>query len=77
MNLKVNQEIAAQVLWHFGRGGHQPGSFVEALLKAFTRADSYNRSLLSGAYPLYGMAFTMAVDEMDGIEKLQKIYQGE
>ena len=77
MNIKISREVAAHVLWHFRGEGYQPGSFIEALLIAFARADSYNRSTLSGAFPQYGAAFSMAVDEMDGIEKLRQIFRGE
>lgn len=46
------RDAAAHVLWVYREdGGMQPGSFVEALIKAMQRADRENLTLLGTAFP--------------------------
>lgn len=69
----ISKETAAHVLWHFGRGGYQPGSFTEALLLAFARADTQNRLRLGHAFPNYYEAMSLAQDYEEGIDTLKEI----
>lgn len=73
--LPIPVDVAAHVLFHFGRGGYQPGSFIEALLVAFGKADHLNRKRLGQGFPEYELAFTMAADDITGIEDLQAIVE--
>ena len=72
----VTPEIAAHVLWHFGRGGYQPGSFTEALLVAFARADIHNMLALRRGFPGYFEAMYLAQEHVHGIKHLQEIAGG-
>lgn len=52
---------SAHVLWHTGnQGGHAPGSYIAALLKAWDHADTENHALLATSYPEHGWAVTQA-----------------
>ena len=68
----LDATVAAQVLNHIGRGGYPAGSFVSALLVAWSRADPTNQVLLSRAYPGIGEAMRLT-NEPGGIEKLQEV----
>lgn len=48
-------DVVREVLWHLGDQnlGQQPGSFVEALLRAVDRADAVNRLKLALVYEPY------------------------
>jgi hypothetical protein len=74
---EISKEAAAHVLWYFGRGGHQPGSFTEALLGAFAKADNQNFMTLEMAYPEYGLAMFTAKEYAHGIKQLREIAEGE
>ena len=73
----ISQEEAAHVLFHFRGEGYQPGSFVEALLLAFSRADVGNRLALRRGFPSYYEAMNLAQNDPDGIDKLRAIFKGE
>ena len=73
----ISPEVAAHVLFHFRGEGFPPGSFTEALLLAFARADSRNFMKLDMAFPDYGGAMRLAKEELDGIDKLRAIFKGE
>lgn len=73
----ITEEVAAHVLFHFRGEGYPPGSFTEALLLAFARADSQNFMKLAMAFPDYGEAMRLAKEELDGIDKLRAIFKGE
>ena len=73
----ITKEVAAHVLFHFRGEGFPPGSFIEALLLAFARADSQNFMALAMAFPDYGEAMHLAKEELDGIDKLRAIFKGE
>lgn len=48
------ETVSRSVAWFYGReGGWQPGSFVEALLTAISRADQENLFRLALAFPAY------------------------
>jgi hypothetical protein len=74
--LECGPDVAAHVLWHFGRGGYRPGSFIEALLAAFAKADSHNFMRLEMAYPEYGQAMFVAKETIGGIDALEKVLKG-
>lgn len=73
----ISKEVAAHVLFYYGEGGYFPGSFVESLLVAFGRADTNNRFKLGQGFPDYYLAVSLAQDDLNGIEYLQKIFRGE
>lgn len=57
-------DAARQVLWHNGDSrGIQPGSFIEKLLEAWTRADQGNSARLSAAFPTLGAAVYLSQTE--------------
>lgn len=63
------------LLWKRGDPrGYQPGSFVEALLTAWDRADPENSQRLHLAFPLYGQA--IVVLNFGGVEGLVKWGEG-
>lgn len=69
----VTKEVAAHVLHHFRGEGYAPGSFTTALITAFAKADPHNRARLDMAFPEYGEAMTMALNDRNGIAELRKI----
>lgn len=72
------QKEAAHVLHFFDhRKGWQAGGFDAALLSAFSKADAWNFSLLSIGFPGYGSAMRMAQTELDGLDKLERIFEGQ
>lgn len=73
----VTKEVAAHTLYHFRGEGYPPGSFTEALLVAFSRADSSNRALLGLGFPDYYKAISLAQDHPEGIDLLRTIFKGE
>lgn len=73
----ITKEVAAHVLFHFRGEGYPPGSFTEALLIAFARADSQNFMALNMVFPDYGEAMYLAKEKLDGIDKLRAIFKGE
>lgn len=73
----ISREVAAHVLFHFCGEGFPPGSFIEALLLAFARADSMNTIKLGKGFPDYYLAMRLAKEDVNGIEKLSAIFNGE
>ena len=73
----ITKEVAAHVLFHFRGEGYPPGSFIEALLLAFARADSMNTIKLGKGFPDYYLAMRLAKEDVDGIEKLRAIFNEE
>lgn len=69
----IDPHIASEVLWHFGHGGYEPGSFVQALLTAMARADLKNFTKLQMVFPGYGSAMSLAMHRSDGIDALRAI----
>lgn len=73
----VTEAIAAHVLFHFGAGGYEAGSFTMRLIELIARADPGNRALLGLGFPGYVAAVGLADRTTDGIAVLQKIAAGE
>jgi hypothetical protein len=73
----VTPEIARHVLWAFdAKGGWQPGSFTQHLIRAASAADITNKANLAIAYPGYVAAVTIAQFDTDGIAFLQRLADG-
>lgn len=73
----ITRETAWHVLWHYGRGGTQPGSFTQRLMEVMDAADVTNFHILADAYPELGAAMAAAKNDPDGIADLQRIAAGE
>jgi hypothetical protein len=67
----VTQDEAAHVLWHFGEGGVEAGSFTRALVDLMTKADQSNGGRLGQGFPGYYAAITVAMNDLDGIDRLR------
>jgi hypothetical protein len=76
-NSPITPEIAAHVLFHFGRDGGYPASgFPTALMGLIDKADVVNRALLKRAYRGYVTAMELAKNTEDGIATLAQIAEG-
>jgi hypothetical protein len=74
----IPADVAAHVLWHYGReGGYQPGSFTASLLTTIGMADPSNLDRLAAGFPEYVAAVTAIQYDPQGIERLQRIVRGE
>ena len=73
----ISRDVAANVLYHFRGEGYPGGSFIEALLLAFARADTINRFNLGVGFPEHLHAVVLATEDPNGIDKLRAIYKGE
>jgi predicted dienelactone hydrolase len=73
----ISAETANHVLFHFGRGGYQAGSFTTHLLSAFAAADQQNFHHLAEAFPEYGAAVAAIQYDPNGVTNLQTIARGE
>jgi len=72
----IPAETASHVLFHYGRGGYQAGSFTEHLIKTIDMADPDNRDLLALAFPDYVAAVIAIQYDRDGVAQLQAIASG-
>lgn len=54
-------------------GPWEPGDFVQALLRAFARADLNNRARLRQGFPALAFAFTLWHDAEGGVDELAKL----
>jgi hypothetical protein len=72
-SLNIPPMVAMHVLFHFGQGGVEAGSFFAQLLRLMGAADRTNMAKLWKAFPEYGQAFFVGANEPDGIETLQGI----
>ena len=72
-NVAISREVAANVLFVFGMGGYEPGSFAHSLLNTIAKADSWNRSLLAEIYPEHVEAYRLASESENGIAELRDI----
>ncbi len=73
----IPADVAAHVLFHFGRdGGYQAGGFTESLVTAIDRADPTNQARLALGFPEYVAAVTTIQNDRAGIERLQDIAAG-
>lgn len=74
----IPPDVAAHVLFHYGReGGYQAGSFTTALLAAMGTADPSNLDRLAAGFPEYVAAITAIQYDPDGVERLQSIVRGD
>lgn len=73
---QLSPHVAAHVLWFFGAGGYEPGTYIEQLLVLISRADPVNTNLLRGVYPEYVHAFNLG-QSRGGIGDLQRIANGD
>lgn len=71
----IDSETAHHVLWHFDRGGYQPGTFTEHLMVAVSAADPANQARLALGFPELVAAVQIAQNEPDGIAQLHQIAQ--
>ncbi|MGW7597297.1 hypothetical protein [Streptomyces antimycoticus] len=73
----IPAETANHVLWHFGHGGYQAGTFTQHLIRALATADMANKAKLANAYPDYAAAVIAMEYDPDGVANLQRIARGE
>jgi hypothetical protein len=73
----IPAEVANHVLFHFGCGGYQAGSFTTHLLCAFATADEENFHRLASAFPEYGAAVAAIQYDPLGVTALQRLAGGE
>ena len=72
----ITPETANHVLWHFGRGGYQPGSFTQKLLELICAADLDNKAKLAQIFPEYVHCVLAMEYDPDGVAQLQGIATG-
>jgi hypothetical protein len=66
------QEVIRHVLWHFKSAkGFEPGSFTQNLMRAFQTADPSSFRRLTEAFPDYGSAMWIAMNNQDGVQNLE------
>lgn len=76
-NPSIPADVAAHVLWHYGRdGGYQPGSFTTSLLTTMAMADPANLGRLAVGFPAYVAAVTAIQYDPNGVEYLTDIAAG-
>jgi len=73
----ISPEVANHVLWLFDRGGYEPGTFTQHLMRALCAADMANFHRLADAFPDYGAAITAMQYDPDGLAHLQRIAGGD
>lgn len=73
----IPAETANHVLWHYGHGGYQAGTFTQHLISALATADMDNKAKLANAYPDYAAAVIAIEYDPDGVTNLQRIARGE
>jgi hypothetical protein len=70
-------DVAAHVLFHYGRdGGYQAGGFTELIISAIDRADPSNKAKLELGFPEYVAAVNAIRYSHTGVEYLQSIVRG-
>lgn len=72
----IEPHEAAEVLWHFGNPGYEPGTFNRLLISTMSAADSENLAKLGAAFPGYAAAVHMAQRERHGLDRLTRIAEG-
>jgi len=77
MNAVIPREVAANVLFYFGSGGYEAGSFTTNLMSAIANADQHNLALLALGFPELVAAMRMALLEPGGIDTLRDIFNGD
>jgi len=73
---QIAPEVAAHVLFHFGRGGWPASGFKSRLVELIATADVVNRGLLALGFPGYVAAFNLAQTTDDGTATLLAIVDG-
>lgn len=73
----IPAETANHVLFQFGRGGYQAGTFTQHLISALCSADMANKAKLAEVYPDYAAAVIAMEYDRDGAANLQRIAVGE
>lgn len=68
---------ANNVLYFYGYGGYEAGSFTSSLLSTISLSDSMNRDRLEAVFPLEVKLMSIAMDERGGIEKIQALAAGD
>lgn len=71
----ITPETANHVLWHFGRGGYQPGSFTQKLLELIAAADLDNKAKLAQIFPEYVHCVLAMEYDPNGVTQLQAAAQ--
>ncbi|MFE0650997.1 hypothetical protein ACFVZH_20650 [Streptomyces sp. NPDC059534] len=69
----ITPEVANHVLFHYGRGGCQAGSFTEQIIKSIDMADPANRDKLALGFPDYVAAVAAIQYDPDGVANLTAI----
>lgn len=72
----IPAETANHVLFHFGYGGYQAGTFTQLLIPAIVAADVINQDKLALGFPDYVAAVHAYQYDRDGIANLQRIAGG-
>lgn len=76
----ITNEIAAQVLWHYGYGDraatYAPSGFAASLLSTISRADQVNRVRLALGFPGHVAACNLIEQHTDGVATLLEIAAG-
>lgn len=73
----IEPMVAAHVLYAYGEGGIQAGSFTQALIVAAQLADPENVARLAMGFPGYISAVRLAQNDFGGIAILKAIAAGE
>lgn len=73
MDHAITPEVANHVLFHYGHGGYQAGSFTEQIIKAIDMADPANRDKLALGFPGYVAAVVAIQYDPDGVARLTAI----
>jgi hypothetical protein len=72
----IPPDVAAHVLFHYGHGGYQAGSFTEQLLTTIAMADQGNLDKLAHGFPAYVAAVTAIQYDPNGVTHLQDLAAG-
>lgn len=73
----IPAETAQHVLFHFGAGGYQPGSFTQQLITTIAMADPGNQARMALGFPNEVAAVQLAQNDPNGIDQLQRIARGQ
>ncbi len=74
---RISRETAANVLFFYGQGGYEAGSFTTKLMSAIGSADMFNLDRLAIGFPELVMAMRLAMHQSDGIDILKRIFDAE
>lgn len=75
--MNITQETAANVLYFYGQGGYEGGSFTTKLMSAIGNADMHNLDRLAAGFPELVAAMRIAMHDSDGINILKRILNSE